>query len=125
MSHGGAGGRSRFGERRRIPHRLKMMLPVTLTMVGSDDGAFAWGKGVVSDVGGSGLRLSMVRIERGYLPLEFHYRVRIEPASEELRGLWIEARPVRVRFSGRGAELGAEVVKTAGSAEGLLGLVPA
>ncbi len=110
-----------YAERRRRPDRVKMMLPVNVTMVGPDDDAFAWGRAVVSDVGGSGLRLSSVRIERGYLPLEMAYRMMIVPASDELRGLWIKARPVRVRFSSRGAELGAEVVTTAGGSDRLFG----
>ena len=116
--------RSRTTERRRWPSRLRTNSPVTFTIVGSGDGILAWGRAIISDIGDSGLRLSRASCLRGFLPLEPHYQVVVVPSNTALRDLWIRVRPVHVRFSRNGAEIGTEIVSTSEGIHRLFHVLP-
>ncbi len=112
------------GERRSACSRLKTRFPVNITIVSPDEGVLAWGRAVLSDISESGLRVSELRLGRGYLPLEPNFQIIIVPSEPALRDLWIKARPARIRFSDGGAELGLEIIGAARGFERLFDLVP-
>lgn len=107
----------------RMATRLPTRLAVNIKFLSFDAEVYAQGIGEVENVSRTGIGLRRVRLMQGRLPLSPCHIV-VVPIDPELRGVWIKALAVHLRYGRDGATVGGTIERTSVGFEEIVDRIP-